>query len=182
MLSLLGCFPLETRCLLVIYHSLLFLSWRDLSLLVCWRSWSCGCQLGALYSVAVCRLLSGKAWSEGVAVEQFLPSTPGAQKPAQEVLCDSISLLLYCRQSSWGHQEFQSTVPFVDVAFDVPARAEFWRDDPSQAKSIGHQENTPRIFSLDVLPASFFGIRFELFHYGNSNQSGWKEWWIGNKR
>lgn len=78
-----------------------------------------------------------------VAVEQLLPSTPGPQKPAQEVLCGLISLLLYCRQSSGGqglHQEFQSTVPFVDVAFVVPVRAEFLRDDPSpsHAKSIGH--------------------------------------------
>lgn len=41
----------------------------------------------------VCRLLRRKAWSEGVAVEQFLPSTPGPQKPAQEVLCGLISLI-----------------------------------------------------------------------------------------
>lgn len=45
-------------------------------------------------------------------------------------------------------------------------------DDPSPAKSIGHYENIPRVFSFDVLPASFFGIRFELFHYSNSNQAG----------
>lgn len=41
----------------------------------------------------IVQLLSRKAWSEGVAVEQFIPSTPGPQKPAQEVLCDLISLL-----------------------------------------------------------------------------------------
>lgn len=49
--------------------------------------------VAARWVPCIVQLCAGKPGVRVLAVEQFLPSTPSPQKPAQEVLCDSISLI-----------------------------------------------------------------------------------------